>query len=235
MALVFEKQRIVLRFEDTVLRTGPYAGDGSEEINICVFGGDLILIRLSRLEQTSVFADACAGIVKPIRGGVYFLGKNWDALSPDYANAFRGRIGRVFSEGSWINHLSMLENIMLPQRYHTGRSVSHIREEAGGLAERFGLPGTPLGLPDSFTAADLQRAGCIRAFLGRPSLILLEEPTTGVVTEMISPLIQAIREARNRGAAVIWLTRDNSIWNDLSIPSTGRHRLVGRKLIEVTM
>jgi phospholipid/cholesterol/gamma-HCH transport system ATP-binding protein len=235
MAVVLEKQRIVLRFEDTVLTTHRYSRSVLDELNLEVFGGDLFLFRLARSEQTSTFADACAGLIQPSRGAVYCLGRNWQELRPDLANALRGRIGRVFTTANWINHLSLMENILLPQLYHTHRSSGRIRDEAGELAERFGLPGVPLGLPGDFMPADLQRAACVRAFLGRPLLILLQEPTIGMASEILSPLIQAIRDARDRGAAVIWLTRKSAIWNDASIPATHRYRLVARKLMEVTM
>jgi phospholipid/cholesterol/gamma-HCH transport system ATP-binding protein len=235
MAVILEKQRIVLRFEDTVLTTDRYSRSVLDKLDLEVFGGDLFLFRLARSEQTSTFADACAGIIQPLRGAVYFLGRNWQELRPDLANALRGRIGRVFTTANWMNQLSLMENILLPQLYHTHRSSSHIRDEAGQLAERFGLPGVPLGLPGDFTPADLQRAACVRAFLGRPLLILLQEPTIGMASDILSPLIQAIRDARDRGAAVIWLTRKSAIWNDASIPATDRYRLVARKLMEVPM
>ena len=235
MAVILEKQRIVLRFEDAVLTTDPFGRSASDELNIEVFGGDLFLIRLARSEQASTFADACAGLIQPLRGAVYFLGRNWLELPPDLANALRGRIGSIFTAGNWINHLSLMENILLPQLYHTHRTVGRIRDEAGELADRFGLPGVPLGLPGDFAPGDLQRAACVRAFLGRPSLVLLQEPTIGIGSEIVSPLIQAIRNARDRGAAVIWLTRESVIWNDATIPVTHRFRLVARKLVEVTM
>jgi phospholipid/cholesterol/gamma-HCH transport system ATP-binding protein len=235
MVVLLQKQRVVLRFENTVLTTDPFGRSVSDELKLEVFGGDLFLIRLARSEQTSTFADACAGIIQPLRGAVYFLGQNWQKLRPDHANALRGRIGCVFTRANWINHLSLLENILLPQVYHTHRSVGRIRDEAGELAERFGLPGVPLGLPGDFTPADLQRAACVRAFLGRPSLLLLQEPTIGIAAEILPPLIQAIRDVRNRGAAVIWLTKESDIWNDASIPATHRYRLVARKLMEVSM
>ena len=235
MAVILEKQRIVLRFEDAVLTTDPFGRSASDELNIEVFGGDLFLIRLARSEQASTFADACAGLIQPLRGAVYFLGRNWLELPPDLANALRGRIGSVFTAGNWINHLSLMENILLPQLYHTHRTVGRIRDEAGELADRFGLPGVPLGLPGDFAPGDLQRAACVRAFLGRPSLVLLQEPTIDIGSEIVSPLIQAIRNARDRGAAVIWLTRESVIWNDATIPVTHRYRLVARKLVEVTM
>ena len=234
MAVILEKQRSVLRFEDAVLATDPFGRSVSDVLNLEVFGGDLFLIRVARSEQAPTFVNACAGLIQPLRGVVYFLGRNWQELRPDLANALRGRIGSVFTAGNWVNHLSLLENILLPQLYHTHRSAGRIRDEAGELAERFGLPGVPLGLPGDFILADLQRAACVRAFLGRPLLVLLQEPTIGIGPEIVSPLIQAIRNARDRGAAVIWLTRESAIWKDTTIPATHRYHLVARKLVEVT-
>jgi phospholipid/cholesterol/gamma-HCH transport system ATP-binding protein len=192
-----------------------------------------MLIRLPRLELTTAFADACGGIMEPGSGTIRFLGHNWAELKPDQANALRGRIGRVFKTGNWINHLSLLDNILLPQRHHTRRSDRDICDEAGKLMEQFGLPGIPLGLSGDLAEADLQRAACVRAFMGRPSLIILEEPTSGIFLEVISALMKAIRDARDRGAAVIWLTRKDMIWNDQTLPVNRRYRLVARKMMEV--
>ncbi len=234
MAVIFEKQRVILRFDEVIFGNPAGDGAGSDEVSLNVCGGDLVLIRLARLEQTAAFADACAGIFEPSSGAVSFLGRSWRDLRPDQANALRGRIGRVFNAGSWVNHLSMMDNILLPQHHHTRRSARRLCDEAGQLAEQFGLPGLPLALPGDLTAADLRRAACVRAFLGRPSLILLEEPTSGIFLEIISALMWAVRDARKRGAAVIWLTRKGRIWNDQTLPVTRRYRMVARKLMEVT-
>lgn len=235
MAVIINRQRVVLRLEETVVTTESYGTAESDELSLSIYSGDLVLIRLARLEQSSTFADTCAGIIEPAGGAVYFLGRNWPELPPDRANALRGRIGRIFRTGNWINHLALMENILLPRLHHTRRSVRQLREEAGELAQQFGLPGVPLDLPGDIPAADLQRAACVRAFLGRPALIVLEEPTAGIYLEIISALMNAVREARERGAAVIWLTRKNLIWNDQTLPVTRRYRLVAGKMMEVTM
>jgi len=234
MARILEKQRVIIRFDDTIFTDTIGVVAKSDEVNLTVCGGDLVLIRLARLEQTAAFADACAGIIKPRSGSVSFLGRNWHDLPPDQANALRGRIGRVFKTGNWINHLSLLDNMLLPQRHHTRRSTRQLCDEVGKLADQFGLPGIPLGLPGDLIAAELQRAVCVRAFMGQPSLILLEEPTSGIFLEVISALMGAVRDARDRGAAVIWLTRKGLIWNDHTLPVTQRYRLVAEKLMEVT-
>lgn len=234
MPAIIKRQRLILQFDDTVFSDTSGAVTQSDEVNLNVYGGDMIMIRLARIEQTAGLADACAGIIEPGSGSVHFLGRNWAELPPDQANALRGRIGRVFKTGNWINHLSLLDNMLLPQRHHTRRPERMLHDEAGKLAQQFGLPGIPIGLPGDLTEADLQRAACVRAFLGRPSLILLEEPTSGIFLEIISALMGAVRDARDRGAAVIWLTRKDLIWNDQTLPGTHRYRLVAEKLMEVT-
>jgi len=234
MAVILEKQRVILRFNKVVFRSATGHGAGSDEVSLSVCGGDLVLIRLARVEQTTVFADACAGIIEFHSGSVSFLGRKWPDLPPDQANALRGRIGRVFNTGNWVNHLSLMDNILLPQHHHTRRSDRRLCDEAAQLAEQFGLPGLPLALPGDLTAADLQRAACVRAFMGQPLLVLMEEPTSGIFLEIISALMGAVREARERGAAVIWLTRKERIWNDQTLPITRRYRLTAKKLREVT-
>jgi phospholipid/cholesterol/gamma-HCH transport system ATP-binding protein len=102
------------------------------------------------------------------------------------------------------------------------------------LATHFGLPGFPAGGPRDLVPEDLQRLACVRAFLGNPTLLLLEEPTFGVYPELLVPLIHAIRRARSRGSAVLWLTAAAGVWRDPSIPATARYRLVGRQFMEIT-
>jgi len=204
------------------------------EIDFDLHGSEMAMIHLQHPRQGSALADACAGLIRPKRGTVQFLGKDWSELPPDTENALRGRIGRVFTVGDWISHLTLLENILLPQLHHTRRSAEELCEEAGRLAHGFGLPGVPAGFPDIFHQADLRIAACIRAFLGRPSLIMLEDPATGVYSEMVPNLVNTIREARGSGAAVIWMIAQDRIWRDRSIPATSRYRLAGGKLMEVT-
>lgn len=234
MTVGIEERRIVLRFKDVVLMA--YHKDSTEilEVNMKLLGGELALFLLDDLQRASLFADACAGLVHPTKGTTYFLGKDWSQLSPDTANALRGRIGRVLTTGNWLNQLSLLENILLPQLHHTLSSIDDLRSEAVQLAKKLGLPGVPIGAPRDFITTDLQRAAYIRAFLGHPSLVLLENVTAGACSEMISALINVIRNARDHGAAVIWFTPEEGIWRDQSIPTTYRYRLVGHKLMELT-
>ena len=227
------EHRSILHFENVKLATKQGGGGETIDLEMNLSGGDLALINLERPRFGSMLADACCGLHPAAEGSIFFLGKDWSVLPSDTANALRGRIGRVFVFSNWIHHLTLLENILLPQLHHTRRKYAELRDEALHLAGHFGLPGLPAGLPDDVMRADHQRAACIRAFLGQPSLILLEEPTFGVYPEILPPLINAIRKACERGCGVIWLTLDDKVWNDRMLPATHRYRLTARKLMEV--
>ncbi len=229
-----QERRLVLHLKDAALTVDLAGAQEAMEIDLELHGSEMVMIHLQHPQQGSALADVCAGLIQPKRGTVQFLGKTWSALPPDVENALRGRIGRVFTDGNWISHLTLLENILLPQLHHTRRSTKELCEEAGRLAEGFGIPGIPAGFPGMFQPADLRIAACIRAFLGSLSLIMLEDPTTEGYPEMVPHLINSIRGARGSGAAVIWMITQERIWRDRSIPATSRYRLAGGKLMEVT-
>jgi phospholipid/cholesterol/gamma-HCH transport system ATP-binding protein len=105
-----------------------------------------------------------------------------------------------------------------------------LREAAADLSRSFGLPGLPLVRPEALTAIDLARAACVRAFLGEPRLLILESPVQGQFADLVSPLLNALAAARDRGAAAIWLTRGDFVWTDRSFPATARLRLAERGL-----
>ena len=162
-----------------------------------------------------------------------FLGRDWSAMPQDYAAAMRGRIGRVFLSGNWIDFIDVATNILLPQLHHTRDDPKDLRERAIALSCVFGLPGLPLVRPGDLAASDLARAACVRAFLGDPELILLESPVQGRFNSLIAPLLDALAAARDRGAAAIWFTRSDLVWHDPSFPATHRLRLGEHGLVPV--
>ncbi|UCF93598.1 MAG: ATP-binding cassette domain-containing protein [Desulfobacterales bacterium] len=231
---MIEERRLVLRVAEATVTTDEYGGIDPITITLDIIGSDLLLLLVEQPGQGTAFADMCSGLLAPSAGLVQFLGSDWSRLGPDTSNALRGRIGRVFHAGGWINQLTLLDNILLQQLHHTRDAAEYHNREASRLAQRFGLPGVPLGRPEEFAAPDLQRAACVRAFLGQPALILLEEPTRSLAHESKARLINVIREARDSGAAVVWITVDHALWQDGSIPATRRYRWLGRRLIEVS-
>jgi ABC-type sugar transport system ATPase subunit len=61
-------------------------------------------------------------------------------------------------------------------------------------------------------------------------LILLENPTVGIYTDVIAPLISTVREARKRGAAVLWTTNELQVWSHPELRATARCRMIGSQM-----
>jgi phospholipid/cholesterol/gamma-HCH transport system ATP-binding protein len=200
-------------------------------VDLRLRAGDLVLVQPGDEQHEQLLADVACGLVPPARGAARFLGRAWSEMAPDQANALRGRIGAVLRRGAWMPHLSLLDNLLLPQLYHTRRSYEAIRAEAADWAAWFGLAGLPTGRPADLPPSILERAACIRAFLGAPALIIVESLPGGLADGLLAPLVNAMRIVRDRDAAVLWLVRDREIYEDRSLPATGRLRLIGDALV----
>ena len=220
----------ILKFSDVTIESGQDYETGLWSSSFELNPGELLLVRMERENERLPLMDATEGLVAPTRGSVKFLGEDWQRMSADHAAAQRGKIGRLFEDEGWVSDLDVDENIMLAQRHHTSRSEQDILEEALQLARVFGLPGLPRGRPGKLRRWDLRKAACIRAFLGQPSFVILEQPVHGVYADLTAPLVNAAQSARRRGAAVLWTIVDPKLWNHSGIRATSRARMFGPEL-----
>jgi len=228
--------KAILELTGVTVESDPTYDSPLWNVSLRLGAGELALVRLERGVVRLPLADAAEGLAEHYDGTATFLGREWRAVPAGEGAALRGRIGRVFDAvgaggAGWVSHLDVDENVMLAQRHHTRRSSSEIEAEAAKLARMFGLPGLPRGRPAQTRATDLQRAACVRAFLGAPDLILLERPAQGVYPEIMPPLINAVRSARSRGAAVVWLTDTPAVWSDRGIRPTWRCVMSGSQML----
>lgn len=221
---------MIARVCDVTVNSNRWYETGLSDVSFSLGEGELLLVLLERENDRIPLADTVAGLLAPVRGRVEFLEEDWEGMRADHADAQRGRIGRLLDEESWVAGLEVDENIMLAQRHHTERSEESILEEALQFARMFGLPGLPRGRPASMRRWDLRKAACLRAFLGRPVLIILEEPLRGVYADLMTPLMNAVQTARRRGAAVLWTVSDQRIWDHSAIQATKRARMFGSQL-----
>lgn len=220
----------ILKFNDANVESGPLYETGMWNISFGLNPGDLFLLRLENEVEYLPLADAAEGLAPAVRGSVLFLGEDWQAMSADRASELRGKIGRVFEGGGWVSNLDVDENITLAARHHTQRPEDEIQEEALNLARLFELPGLPTERPSALRRLDLRKAACVRAFLGQPKLIILEQPTRHVYADIMGPLVNVVQSARKRGTALFWTTGDTSVWNHPRIRATFRAEMLGSQM-----
>ena len=195
--------------------------------------GELELIESRYRERSGDIADVLLGLAPAGGGRVRFLGRDWQALSRREAFDLRREIGRVQHRGNWMEARSVLDNVLTPARHHTILPEEALRSRASELAQQLGLPGLPMLLPDECAPEDLERAACVRAFLGRPALVVLEHPMAYEDSGLLEPLMNAIQQVRRRGGAVIWFTEHASHVREAGLAADRQRELVDAHLIDV--
>lgn len=146
--------------------------------------------------------------LKPTRGKVTMFGEDVTDLSQDALLQMRRHIGIVFQEFRLLDHLTTYENVALPLRV-LGQAESEYRSNVTELLEWVGLGERMDALPSLLSGGEKQRAAIARAVIGRPKVLLADEPTGNVDPELSSRLVHLFAELnRTLGMTIILATHE---------------------------
>ena len=148
---------------------------------------DFVLVTGPNGSGKTTLLRLCAGLAAPSRGEL--------AVAVE-----RGRIGFLGHEPLVYRELTALENLDLYGRLYR---VPERRERAGMLLERFGLWDARHARAGSFSRGMLQRLALCRTLLHEPSLLLLDEPYSGLDDEGASLLDRELAERARQAAFVV--------------------------------
>jgi len=145
--------------------------------------------------------------LRPTRGLVNLFGQDVSLLSKDAVAKLRSRIGIVLQDFRLLDHMTTYENVALPFRV-MGREESSYRKEVIDLLKWVGLGDRMDALPPILSGGEKQRAAIARAVIGRPALLLADEPTGNVDPTLARRLLTLFIQLNKTGTAVIIATHD---------------------------
>ncbi|QCE32125.1 ABC transporter ATP-binding protein [Acetobacteraceae bacterium] len=198
---------------------------GFSRYNMTLSPGECALIECQSAPLISAFFDFCMGLIPVSQGNIRCLGLEWSQLSSIQANALRGKLGRTFQVGGWLDLLETETNILWPNLHHTSLPEKLLIETATDLAVKFGMPGLPLLPPKQLSPLDSKRSQCIRAFLGYPEVLFFENPVSLEHPDFYNAFMNILGQARERGAAILWASNNPSIWENTGLEFCQRFRL----------
>ena len=199
-----KQHRRVLELREVTFGNRPETSLCVRNQSLSVHSGDLVLIRALASQSARRFGSMLQGLIPPTQGSVLFSGRDWATQQPRTQFRMRSRIGRVFEQHAWVANLNIRENLLLAKR-HFHADPSTIDEELKFWTNWFHLDGISRTRPASLEASRLQIHQWIRAYLGGPSLLVLERPMRLVSVNMFPRFLASIEHLRRRGAAVIWI------------------------------
>jgi cell division transport system ATP-binding protein len=199
----------VVRFEHVGLRYGV----GPEILRDVTFriapGSFQFLTGPSGAGKTSLLRLLFLAL-KPSRGLITLFGHDVATLSKDALAALRRRVGVVFQDFRLLDHLTTYENVALPLRV-MGRSEASYRHEVIELLRWVGLGDRMWALPPVLSGGEKQRAAIARAVIGRPQLLLADEPTGNVDPVLARRLLRLFFELNRYGTTVVIATHDTAL------------------------
>ena len=147
---------------------------------------------------------------RPDAGSVRVLGTDLDAISDDAAQALRQRWGVMFQHGGLFGALTVLENVGLPLREHTGLDDNLINEIAAWKIAMAGLkPEVGAQYPSELSGGMMKRAALARALALDPELLFLDEPTAGLDPESAAGVDELVLSLRDLfGLTIVMITHD---------------------------
>ena len=150
-----------------------------------------------------------AGLLETFTGGTYLLdGEDVSALSDDARSKLRNRkIGFIFQSFNLIPDLNLFDNCDVPLRYRGMAAAERKRriEEALG---QVGLGSRMKHYPAELSGGQQQRAAIARALAGSPRLLLADEPTGNLDSQMARGVLEMLEEINAAGTTIVMVTHD---------------------------
>jgi cell division transport system ATP-binding protein len=155
--------------------------------------------------------------LKPSRGKVRMFGRDVTDLDQDALLDMRRHIGIVFQEFRLLDHLTTFENVALPLRV-LGQPESVYRENVTELLQWVGLGERMDAHPPLLSGGEKQRAAIARAVIGRPDILLADEPTGNVDPELSLRLVRLFAELNKLGTTIILATHELPLLDSFDFP-----------------
>ncbi|ACK70574.1 ABC transporter related [Gloeothece citriformis PCC 7424] len=153
-----------------------------------------------------------AGLLTPTAGSVKLLGQEITQMSRKQLAKFRlHHIGFVFQDFNLFPALTAAENIEMV--FHLkGIRGKEVRRQTQLLLEQVGLGDKGKSLPKELSGGQKQRVAIARALVGRPQLIMADEPTASLDSHSGHRVVELLRQlAREAGCTVLMVTHDPRI------------------------
>jgi phospholipid/cholesterol/gamma-HCH transport system ATP-binding protein len=154
----------------------------------------------------SVTLKLLLGLLKPDSGKIFMNDLQIEALDSSHLVTARKEMGFLFQYSALFDSMTVAENVAFPLRRHTSMSETEIQEAVRSRLAAVGLENDLEQMPLELSGGMRKRAGLARALALDPSILLVDEPSSGldpVTTKEIDTLLLGLKDAGKTTIVVV--------------------------------
>ena len=157
------------------------------------------------------------GVLQPQQGSCMVLGKEMTRMSMSARDQHRGsEMGYIFQSFNLIPYLTVRENVALPCQVHERRRkhivAPTLAKEVERLIRRLGLEAFLDRGVKKLSTGQQQRVAIARAVIGKPSLVIADEPTSSLDTDRQQAFLELLFEVCDEAqATLVFVSHDRSL------------------------
>ncbi|MCB0277946.1 MAG: ABC transporter ATP-binding protein [Calditrichaeota bacterium] len=178
-------------------------------INIEVKKGEFVAIMGPSGSGKSTLLNIMGLLDEPSKGGIVIDDMPVQSFDDRDLAALRNRkIGFIFQSFHLINDLTVVDNVELPLLYRK-MTAKERRDQALAALEKVGLSARTKHFPNQLSGGQRQRVAIARAIVGKPEIILADEPTGNLDSVMGEEIVNILLDLnKNEGVTIIMVTHD---------------------------
>jgi cell division transport system ATP-binding protein len=196
----------MIRFEQVAKRY-PGGIQALADVSFELERGEMVFLTGRSGAGKSTLLKLIALLERPSRGRVIFEGRNVGRISRRQIPWLRRQIGIVFQDHALLSDRRVFDNVALPLVI-SGVAYPEIRRRVRAALDKVGLLDKERMYPPMLSGGEQQRVGIARAIVGKPALLLADEPTGNLDPELSAELMQFFTRLNETGTTVLIASHD---------------------------
>ncbi len=174
----------------------------NDAVNLRVKPGEIHAVLGENGAGKSTMMKMIYGAVRPDAGEIRWNGEAVQIRNPQEARALG--ISMVFQHFSLFDTLTAAENVWLG--LSQPQSLAKVTERIVQVAREYGLGVEPQRPVHTLSVGERQRVEIIRALMTKPSLLILDEPTSVLTPQAVQTLFITLRKLASEGASILYIS-----------------------------